>query len=144
VSVANADAVRELWSGPQIVRLISEFLGYYKNYSMRKGACGDLEELIMRAICSRMNESSGFDIRKDLAEKAGRKVSVGALYVVIDKLLEKDFLEVSRTVESGPDRGGRPQRLFRVTGTGQQAVNDKERERMGLLGGFVSVQGAQA
>lgn len=93
---------------------------------------GDFEEVVLLAILAVDENAYGVPIRARI-EEAGRKTSVGALYVTLDRLQDKGFVE-SWEGEATPQRGGRAKKYFRVTGTGRDAINQTEATRANLRG----------
>jgi DNA-binding PadR family transcriptional regulator len=91
---------------------------------------GELEEKILLAILHQGNDTYGAVVREVLAA-AGRKVSVGALYVTFDRLETKGMIE-GRESEVQTSRGGTARRFFRVTGKGQEALRENELIRANL------------
>lgn len=91
---------------------------------------GDFEELILLAIVGLDDEAYGVPIRERL-EKAGRSVSVGALYVTLERLQDKGLIS-SRQGEATPERGGRAKTYYRLTGEGRRALDAAEKVRMKL------------
>ncbi len=101
---------------------------------------GDFEEVILLAIASLGEGAYGVPIRARI-EEAGRRTSVGALYVTFDRLEAKGLIE-SWEGESTPQRGGRAKKYFRVTGAGQDALRATEATRAKLRGGLQLARGA--
>lgn len=95
---------------------------------------GDFEEVVLLAILALGENAYGVPIRARL-EEAGRKTSVGALYVTFDRLETKGLVE-SWEGEATPQRGGRAKKYFRVTGAGQDALGATEATRMKLRVGL--------
>lgn len=93
---------------------------------------GDFEEVVLLAIAGLSDNAYGVPIRARL-EDAGRKTSVGALYVTLDRLETKGLIE-SWEGEATPQRGGRAKKYFRVTGAGHDALRQTEATRMKLRG----------
>jgi len=91
---------------------------------------GELEEKILMAILRQNNDAYGAIVRQTL-EEAGRKISVGALYVTLDRLETKGFIE-GREGEVPSSRGGKPRRYFKVTGSGSEALRKNESIRQNL------------
>jgi PadR family transcriptional regulator PadR len=100
---------------------------------------GDFEEVVLLAILALGENAYGVPIRARL-EDAGRKTSVGALYVTFDRLETKGLVE-SWEGEATPQRGGRAKKYFRVTGAGQDALRQTEATRVQLRGGLRLVGG---
>ncbi|MGY6277844.1 PadR family transcriptional regulator [Methylomonas sp. MgM2] len=96
--------------------------GFQKTVSM-----GDLERFILLAILNNHNDSYGVEIRRNIREKIGKDVSVGALYTTLDRLEVKGLIK-SRAGESSEDRGGKAKKYFQVTALGQNALNQSLRE----------------
>ena len=80
------------------------------------------EELLLLAVWKLQHEAYGLAIRRHLSALLGRKVSVGAVYVPLERLARRGFLE---THESAPteQRGGRRKRFYRLTAKGVAALN---------------------
>lgn len=95
---------------------------------------GDFEEVVLLAILALGENAYGVPIRSRL-EDAGRKTSVGALYVTFDRLETKGLVE-SWEGEATPQRGGRAKKYFRVTGAGHDALCQTEATRMKLRAGL--------
>lgn len=93
---------------------------------------GDFEEVILLAISGLGENAYGVTIRARI-EEAGRKTSVGALYVTFDRLEQKGLVE-SWQGEATAQRGGRAKRYFRLTGVGQLALSNAEATRVKLRG----------
>jgi len=82
---------------------------------------GDLEELVLLAVLRLGAEADGASVRRELADAAGRHVSVSTVYVTLTRLEEKGFAE-SRMGEPSPERGGKARRLYAVTVEGFERV----------------------
>ena len=93
---------------------------------------GELEEKVMLAIVHLGEGAYGVPVRAAL-EEAGRSVSVGALYVTLQRLEEKGLV-AGRDADPTPERGGRAKRYFRVTGGGHEALEATEAARQRLRG----------
>ena len=93
---------------------------------------GDFEEVVLLAIAGLSDNAYGVPIRARL-EDAGRKTSVGALYVTLDRLQTKGLIE-SWEGQATPQRGGRAKKYFRVTSAGHDALQQTEATRMKLRG----------
>lgn len=88
---------------------------------------GDLERFILFAILNNHNDSYGVEIRRDIKDKIGKDVSVGALYTTLDRLESKGLVK-SREGESTEERGGRAKKYFQVSALGHNALNKSLRE----------------
>ena len=97
----------------------------------KSGFLGELEQMVLLAVLRLGDESYGGLIRQELEDRVERGVSRGALYVTIDRLVEKGMLE-SRMGDSTPGRGGRRRRYLSVTAAGTSAVQRSRKAWMSL------------
>lgn len=84
---------------------------------------GELEELILLAVCCLGAEAYGITIADEIASQAGREVHISAVHTVLYRLEEKGYL---RSALGGATalRGGRRKRLFAITILGKDALRD--------------------
>jgi len=88
---------------------------------MPKGTyLGEFEQLVLLALLRLGDEAYGVTIRREIAERTGRDVSIGAIYATLDRLEQKGFVS-SRRGDPTPERGGRAKRYFRIEATGLRA-----------------------
>ncbi len=83
---------------------------------------GEFEQLALLAILRLGDDAYGMRMRREIEERAGRIVSIGALYSTLDRLEEKGFIR-SELGESTPQRGGRAKRFFTLNPSGREALN---------------------
>lgn len=99
------------------------------------GTLGEFEHLVMLAVLRHRDGVYSASIGRELEDRAGRRVSRGALYSALERLEQKGFL--TWQVESaGPDRGGHPRRLFEVTRSGRAALSEYRRAIQNLSVGI--------
>lgn len=82
---------------------------------------GEFEQLVLLAILQLRDEAHAADVRERIERDADRRVARGALYVTLDRLVDKGFLDWE-VEESTPARGGIPRRRFRVTEPGLEVL----------------------
>lgn len=82
---------------------------------------GDLEQLVMLALMRLRDDGYGAAVQREIAEQAGRDVTLGAVYTALGRLEEKGFVE-SWVGEPTQQRGGRRRRHYRVLPAGRQAI----------------------
>lgn len=82
---------------------------------------GELEQMVLLAIVRLGRDAYGMSILRELEDRAGRTVSRGALYLVLERMVQKGYLS-TRMGEPTPERGGRAKRFFALTGTGEEAL----------------------
>jgi PadR family transcriptional regulator len=103
--------------------------------SEKRGLLGPLEELVLLALPHCGTDAYGMKIRRQLLERAGHDVSIGAVYSTLDRM-ERKGLVTSRLADPDPDRGGHPRRYFELTADGRQAVIEAARLRRRLWEGL--------
>lgn len=79
------------------------------------------EEMLLLMVCRLQDEAYGMQIRKEVKHQIGKQYSIGGIYVPLDRLVMKGYLEVQ---DENPteDRMGRPRRRFIITAEGIQAL----------------------
>ncbi len=76
----------------------------------KSGHLGELEQMVLLAVLRLAEDDAyGSRVRDELQTKADRGVARGALYVTLDRLVEKGMLD-TRVGDPTPGRGGRPRR----------------------------------
>jgi DNA-binding PadR family transcriptional regulator len=98
---------------------------------------GDFEQLVMLALLRIGSGAYGMIVRREIEERTGREVSLGAIYATLDRLEDKAM--VSSTVGGGePRRRGRAKRFFTVEKPGFDALRRSlgaiDRMRSGITG----------
>lgn len=83
---------------------------------------GEFEQVVLLAVLHLGDEAYGASIRREIEERGGRTVTIGAAYATLDRLVDKGYLK-SREAPAG-DRGGHPRRFFSVTAAGVAALED--------------------
>jgi len=84
-------------------------------------AMSDLELMALGALASLGANAYGVTMRRELSARTGRDVSIGEVYVTMERL-EKRGLISSRDGEGTPERGGRPKRFFKIEPPGIEAL----------------------
>ena len=98
---------------------------------------GDFERIVLLALVRLRENAYGVTIRREIEERAGRKVSYGALYTTLDRMEAKGYVS-SRIGEPTQVRGGRAMRYFQIEAPGIRALNET-RETIANMGGLVHV-----
>lgn len=93
----------------------------------RRDILGEFEHLVLLAVLRQEPDGYGATIRREIEERAGRRVSVGALYSTLDRLAAKGMVS-ARTGHPTPERGGRAKRHFEVTPAGHRALRESRRQ----------------
>jgi DNA-binding PadR family transcriptional regulator len=80
-----------------------------------------VEELLLLVVGELGEGAYGVPIRRRLGGMLGRRLSVGSVYVPLERLVERGLL----TAEAGeptPVRGGRRKRFYRLSPRGSRAL----------------------
>lgn len=104
---------------------------------------GEFEQLVLLAILRLGDQAYGVTIRAELADRADRTITPGALYTALERLETKGLI-TSRMGDPTPRRGGRAKRYVTVTVAGRQALTRAVRAYERLLDGLNLVRGAHA
>lgn len=85
------------------------------------GYLGEFEQIVLLALARLEEDAYGVTIRKEIEDRSGRRVAIGALYTTLRRLEDKGLVR-SSLAESTPVRGGRSKRYFRLTPRGVRAL----------------------
>jgi PadR family transcriptional regulator PadR len=83
---------------------------------------GEFEQLVLLAILRLGEKAYGVPIRAELENRAGRRVTVGALYATLDRLEAKGLVH-SWFGDATAQRGGRSKRYFQILPAGLEALS---------------------
>jgi len=78
------------------------------------------------AILRLAREAYGVPIRKEIEERTGKEVTIGALYTTLDRLEAKGYIS-SWLGDPTPERGGRAKRYFQLEGLGEKVLKEANR-----------------
>ena len=81
-----------------------------------------VEELLLLTVWRLQQDAYGLAIRHAVSGLLGKKVSVGAVYVPLERLARKGLLD-SWESEPTARRGGRRKRFYKLTPAGMAALN---------------------
>jgi len=108
---------------------------YYVETVAKGEQLGEFEHLILLALLRLRDDAYGMSVRREIADRTGRDVSIGAVYATLDRLAAKGLI-ASFLTDPTPERGGRAKRSFRLTGAGIEAVNRARQELANMLEGL--------
>ena len=83
---------------------------------------GELEQLVLLAIARLGDDAYGVTVRKEIATRAKRTLSLGSVYTTLSRLDAKGFV-ASHLGEPTPERGGRRKKHFVITAPGRRALH---------------------
>src|SRR5947209_5423717 len=91
---------------------------------MANQSAGQFEQVVMTAILALREDAYGVTIHAKVQDLSGGKaVSLGAVYVTLDRLEDKGFI-ASRLSDPTPARGGRSKRCYRLQALGERALQE--------------------
>lgn len=95
----------------------------------RDGYLGEFEQMLLLSAMRLGDDAYGVRLAEELEASVGRRVSRGSVYVTLDRMEEKGWIE-SESTRPRPERGGRPRRVVRLTPAGLDALR---KSRVALL-----------
>jgi PadR family transcriptional regulator, regulatory protein PadR len=95
------------------------------------GPLGAFEEQVMLAVLHAGDDAYGMNVRREIEDRTGREVTIGAVYATLDRLEAKGLVSSARARAAGVSR-----RLFRVTTTGKAALVETRGMRDSLWAGI--------
>ena len=79
-------------------------------------------ELYLMLAIARLGENAyGVTIRKEIEDRTGRPVSIGAVYATLGRLGDKELVDF-RESDPLPVQGGRSRKYFNLTVEGEKAL----------------------
>ena len=88
-----------------------------------RNGLNEVDQLVLLALVRLDTDAYGVTIRKEIADRSGKPVSMAAVYASLDRL-ERSGLAESWLSEPKPERGGRAKKHFRITGEGAAQLRD--------------------
>jgi PadR family transcriptional regulator PadR len=95
---------------------------------------GAFEELVLLAVGRGGGDAYGMTVRREIQERTGRDVTIGAVYSTLDRMESKGLIG-SRLGRGDSDRAGRARRHFRIQPSGVEALARLRDMRAGLWDG---------
>jgi DNA-binding PadR family transcriptional regulator len=96
---------------------------------------GEFETFVLLALLRLREGAYGMAVRREITERTGRDVAIGAVYATLERL-EAKGLARSRTGEATAERGGRARRFFEITRSGRAAVTASHRALLRMTEGL--------
>ncbi len=88
---------------------------------MASESVGDFEQLVLLSAIRIGPGAYGMTVRREIRERAGRDVSLGAVYRTLQRLEDKGWM-TSRPAETTEERNHRAKRFYRVEPSGENAL----------------------
>jgi|SRR5689334_2954833 len=83
---------------------------------------GEFEQMVLMAILRAGEEAYGVTIREAILERAGRDVSLAAVYKTLTRLEDKGLVTATVGAPTA-ERGGRRKRYYSVTAPGRRSLH---------------------
>ena len=84
---------------------------------------GTFEEHVLLAVVHAEDNAYGMQIRRQIEERLGRSVAIGAVYATLDRLENKGLVS-SWLARPETVRRGRPRRYFKLEAGGAEALRE--------------------
>jgi len=82
---------------------------------------GEFEHIVLLAVLRLGDDAYGASVRREIETRTGRALTVGALYLTLDRLELKGYV-ASRVGDPTPERGGRAKRHFQLRPLGMRSL----------------------
>ena len=95
---------------------------FYSVGQMPRGELiGSLEHIVLLALIRLTSNAYGMSVRREIEDRTGRSISLGAVYTTLERLEAKGYIS-SRIGQPTAERGGRAKRLFHMEAKGERAL----------------------
>ena len=92
----------------------------------------EFELYVMSALALLGDEAYGVTIRREIEQRSGRHVAIGAVYATLARLADKDLVSF-RISDPLPVQGGRSRKHARLTPAGRRALSASTRMLVKML-----------
>lgn len=99
----------------------------------------EFEIYVMLAVLRLGDDAYGVTIRREIEERAGRPVSIGAVYATLGRLEEKEMVEF-QVSDPQPVQGGRSRKLVSLTSKGLATLEHSTTMLQRMIQGTVLTQ----
>ena len=89
---------------------------------------GEFEEVVLLTIAALLDEAYSVAICDHIAEQTGRKVKLGVVHAVLNRMEKKGYIQ-SELGEPTSARGGKRKRFFKITHAGKVALLNSKEQR---------------
>jgi PadR family transcriptional regulator PadR len=84
---------------------------------------GEFEQVVLLAVARLEDEAYGMRVREEIATRAGRRATIGAVYATLERLVSKGHAR-ERDVPGGAERSGLARRFYQITPAGRTALEE--------------------
>jgi DNA-binding PadR family transcriptional regulator len=96
---------------------------------------GEFEQFVLLALVRLGDGAYGATLRRDIETRAGRRLSISAVYTTLERLEQKGLVR-SWIGEPTPQRGGRRKKHFALEPSGATALRRSYRAFAGMVSGL--------
>jgi hypothetical protein len=98
---------------PIIYRVDNALNLFYITEEMKRGELlGSLEHIILLALVRLEGSAHGMIVRREIEERTGRNISIGAVYATLERLEAKGYVSVHPPATRRPSAGAGPSGCF--------------------------------
>lgn len=90
---------------------------------MKRVTIGEFEELCLLMVGVLYEDAYGVSVKDEIKSRTGRDVTISSIHSTLVRLEKKGLLK-SYMGGANEIRGGRAKRIFEMTATGKQAINE--------------------
>jgi PadR family transcriptional regulator, regulatory protein PadR len=96
---------------------------------------GEFEQLVLIALVRLGPDAYGATVRRDIESRAGRELSIAAVYTTLERLEQKGLVR-SWIGDPTPQRGGRRRKHFELLPLGARALKLAHKAYAGMVAGL--------
>jgi len=108
----------------------------------KTGVLGAFEEMVLLALVHQGDNAYAVSIRRELSERSGGDVAMGAVYATLDRLEGKGMIQ-GRDGEPGEAGRGRPRRYYDLLPVGATALEQTRKIRTAMWQGILLAPGEE-
>ena len=101
----------------------------------KTGVLGAFEEVVLLAVHRASGEAYSVSVRRDISERSGSEVTMGAIHSTLDRLERKGLIETQASNSTETRGRGRPRRCYRILPKGSTALAETQRIRKAMWEG---------
>lgn len=96
---------------------------------------GEFEQIVLMAVVRLESDAYGATIKRDIEARAGRRLSISAVYTTLERLEDKGCVR-SWIGEPTAERGGRRRKYFELKPAGARALRNAYAAYTGMAAGL--------
>lgn len=96
---------------------------------------GEFEQIVLLALIRLSESAYGMAVRREIMQRTGRDVAIGAVYATLDRMESKGLVRSSLGAATA-ERGGRAKRTFKITSFGLTCLRQSQRALKKMIDGL--------